>query len=72
MLNLQTNYKADAKVVLASFYPYLQRYFDLHHTKVNPLEKVNPGELQLGTAAMTSLMYKIDQYGLYNIYKSHL
>lgn len=54
----------DGKVLLASLYPDSQRYFDLHHTKEDTLEKVNPRELQLGTAAMASLLYMIDQYGL--------
>lgn len=54
----------DGKVLLASLYLDSQRYFDLHHTKEDTLEKVNPRELQLGAAAMASLLYMIDQYGL--------
>lgn len=54
----------DGKVVLASLYPDSQRYFDIHHTNEDTLEKVHPRELQLGAAAMASLIYLIDQYGL--------
>lgn len=41
-----------------------QRYFDLHHTSQDIIENVHPREFQLGGAAMTSLVYLIDQYGL--------
>lgn len=41
-----------------------QRYFDFHHTENDRINVVNPRELQLGAAAMTSLVYLIDQYGL--------
>ncbi len=40
------------------------RYFDLHHTAADVLENVNQRELELGAAAMTSLVYLIDQYGI--------
>ncbi len=40
------------------------RYFDLHHTAADVLENVNKRELELGAAAMTSLVYLIDQYGI--------
>ena len=54
----------DGNVLLASLYPDSQRYFDIHHTSEDTLDKVNPRELQLGAAAMASLLYMIDQYGL--------
>lgn len=41
-----------------------QRYFDLHHTAADVFENVNQRELELGAAAMTSLVYLIDKYGL--------
>lgn len=41
-----------------------QRYFDLHHTSQDVIENVHPREFILGGAAMTSLVYLIDQYGL--------
>jgi carboxypeptidase Q len=39
-----------------------QRYFDYHHTNNDVFENVNKRELQLGAAAMTSLVYLIDQH----------
>ncbi|MEM8582732.1 MAG: M28 family peptidase [Bacteroidota bacterium] len=41
-----------------------QRYFDYHHTAEDRLEVVNERELMLGAAAMTTLVYLIDKYGL--------
>ncbi len=41
-----------------------QRYFDLHHTSQDIIENVHPREFKLGGAAMTSLVYLIDQHGL--------
>ena len=41
-----------------------QRYFDLHHTTIDTLDKVNPRELELGAAAMAALVYLVDQHGL--------
>lgn len=44
--------------------PESQRYFDIHHTVEDSIDKVNPRELQLGAAAMASLVYLVDQHGL--------
>lgn len=41
-----------------------QRYFDLHHSRADTIEQVNPRELQLGAAAMASFVFLVDQYGL--------
>lgn len=41
-----------------------QRYFDIHHTVEDSFDKVNKRELELGAAAMASLVYLVDQYGL--------
>lgn len=41
-----------------------QRYFDIIHTEKDSFDKINRRELQLGTAAITSLVYLIDKYGL--------
>ena len=41
-----------------------QRYFDLHHSRADTIDQVNPRELQLGAAAMASLVYLVDQHGL--------
>jgi len=44
--------------------PDSQRYFDYHHTEIDTFDAVNKRELELGAAAMTSLVYLIDKYGL--------
>jgi carboxypeptidase Q len=49
---------------LIGFYPDPQRYFDYHHAASDTFDKVNKRELELGAAAMTSLIYLIDQNGL--------
>ncbi|MEO0341500.1 MAG: M28 family peptidase, partial [Bacteroidota bacterium] len=54
----------DQKGMLFGFSPDTQRYFDYHHTAVDLFETVNERELQMGSAAMTCLIYLIDKYGL--------
>lgn len=49
---------------VAGLTPDSQRYFDLHHTTTDSIDQVNPRELQLGAAAMASLVYLVDKYGL--------
>ena len=44
--------------------PDSQRYFDFHHTANDRIEAVNQRELELGAAAMTSLVYLLDTYGI--------
>ncbi len=51
-------------VLLIGFEPDSQRYFDFHHTEVDVFESVNKRELELGTAAMASLIFLMDKYGL--------
>lgn len=46
------------------FIPDGQRYFKYHHTGIDNFETVNQRELELGAAAMTSVIYLIDKYGL--------
>ncbi len=41
-----------------------QKYFDYHHSASDRIEAVNQRELQLGTAAIASLVYLIDKYGI--------
>jgi len=41
-----------------------QRYFDLHHTAADTFEQVHRRELELGGAAMASLLYLLSKYGL--------
>ncbi|GAB4251755.1 MAG: M28 family peptidase [Saprospiraceae bacterium] len=50
--------------LLVGYEPDSQRYFDYHHTAADTFETVNKRELELGTAAILSLVYLIDQYGL--------
>jgi len=52
------------KGLLIGFRPDSQRYFDYHHTAIDTIDAINKRELELGTAAMTSLVYLIDKYGL--------
>lgn len=51
-------------IMLIGFRPDSQRYFDIHHTPNDVFENVNKRELELGAAAITSLVYLIDQHGL--------
>ena len=44
--------------------PDSQRYFDIHHTTGDSIDKVNPRELELGAAAMAALVYLVDRHGL--------
>lgn len=52
------------KIVKAGLQPDSQRYFDYHHAANDTFDAVNKRELELGAAAMASLMYLFDQYGL--------
>jgi carboxypeptidase Q len=52
------------KGLLFGFEPDTQRYFDYHHTPIDGIDVVNKRELELGAAAIMSLVYLLDQYGL--------
>jgi carboxypeptidase Q len=52
------------KGLLIGLRPDSQRYFDYHHTAADTIDAVNERELKLGAAAMASLIYLIDKYGL--------
>lgn len=52
------------KGLLIGLRPDSQRYFDYHHTAIDNIDAVNKRELELGAAAMASLIYLIDKYGL--------
>ncbi len=54
----------DQGPLLFGLKPDSQRYFDFHHTPDDHIEAVNKRELNLGSAAMASLIYLIDQYGI--------
>jgi len=49
---------------LIGLLPDSQRYFEYHHTKNDVFEKVSRRELQLGAAAMTAIVYLVDQEGI--------
>lgn len=49
---------------VAGLTPDSQRYFDIHHTTEDSLDKVNPRELALGAAALASLIWLVDTQGL--------
>ena len=53
------------KIVKVGLQPDSQRYFDYHHAANDTFDSVNKRELELGAAAMASLMYLFDQYGIY-------
>ncbi|MDT7829739.1 M28 family peptidase [Pricia sp. S334] len=50
--------------VLAGLRPDSQRYFVHHHAANDTFEHVNKRELELGAAAMASLVYLFDKYGV--------
>jgi hypothetical protein len=52
------------KGLLIGLRPDSQRYFDFHHTANDLIQHVNKRELELGAAAMASLVFLIDKYGL--------
>lgn len=51
-------------IVLAGLRPDSQRYFDHHHAATDTFDAVNKRELDMGTAAMTALVYLFDRYGI--------
>ncbi len=46
------------------YIPDPQRYFDYHHSDNDQFAIIHPREFELGSAAMATLVYMIDQYGL--------
>jgi hypothetical protein len=53
----------DNKAVLSGLRPDSQRYFNFHHAANDTFDAINKRELELGAAAMSSLVYLVDQYG---------
>ena len=51
------------QIVLSGLRPDSQRYFEYHHTANDTFDAINKRELELGAAAMASLIYLVDQYG---------
>ncbi|MGY8915585.1 MAG: M20/M25/M40 family metallo-hydrolase, partial [Flavobacteriales bacterium] len=54
----------DQQIVMAGLVPDSQRYFDHHHAQNDTFEHVNKRELELGAAAMASMVYLFDKYGI--------
>jgi hypothetical protein len=54
----------DDRIALFGLHVDGQRYFDYHHTNNDRFENVNKRELELGAAAMTALVYLLDQTGI--------
>jgi carboxypeptidase Q len=50
--------------VLMGLVPDSQRYFDVHHSGTDTLDKVHPRELELGATAMALLAYLVSEEGL--------
>ena len=50
--------------VLLGLIPDSQRYFDYHHASNDTFDKISKRELELGAAAMASMMYLLDKYGV--------
>lgn len=55
---------AQQGTVLLGLIPDSQRYFDYHHAVNDTFDAVSKRELELGAAAMASMLYLIDKYGL--------
>ncbi len=49
-------------MILVGLHPDSQRYFDYHHAANDTFDAVNKRELELGAAAMTSLIYLFDNF----------
>ena len=47
--------------LVVGFQPDNQRYFNIHHTENDTFDKVDKRELELGAAAIASLVYLLDQ-----------
>ncbi len=54
----------DQGPILIGLHPDSQRYFIYHHTAADVFEAVDQRELELGAAAMTALVYLIEQEGI--------
>lgn len=50
-------------VVTIGLMPDSQRYFDYHHAETDTFDKINKRELELGGAAMASLIYILAEFG---------
>jgi carboxypeptidase Q len=51
----------DADLVLLGLLTDSQRYFDIHHTADDNMDKINKRELELGCASMAAMVYLLDK-----------
>jgi hypothetical protein len=54
----------ESGTMLLDLVPDSQRYFDVHHSGIDTLDKVNPRELQLGANAMALMAYLLSEEGV--------
>jgi carboxypeptidase Q len=54
----------DQGAILIGLLPDSQRYFYYHHTEADVFEAVVQRELELGAAAITALVYLLEQEGI--------
>ena len=54
----------DQGTLLIGLVPDSQRYFDYHHAETDTFDKINKRELELGAAALASLVYLLSEYGV--------
>lgn len=52
------------EILLSRLVTDAQRYFDYHHSEADIFETVNKREIEMGAAAMASLTYLVDKYGM--------
>ncbi|HPS79648.1 MAG TPA: hypothetical protein PLS53_15935, partial [Thermoanaerobaculaceae bacterium] len=50
---------ADRGVPRIGLYGEPDRYFDVHHTRADTLDKVSPDELRQGIAALAALVWEL-------------
>lgn len=50
--------------LLLGLRPDSHRYFEIHHTKNDVLSRVNPRELEMGSATVAAFIYLLDKYDL--------
>lgn len=51
-----------AGVTVMGLYPDPQRYFDLHHTSVDTIDKVHPRELELGAGVLAAMTWYVAEH----------
>jgi hypothetical protein len=55
---------AASGTIMMGLVPDSQRYFDVHHSGMDTIDKVNPRELELGASAVALLAYLLAQEGI--------